>query len=236
MLTKVQTPPSLETLVLTIQQGDKQLHNEMIQQYKPFIAKVVSAVCKRYISEADDEFSIGLIAFNEAIENYTIQKGRSLLAFAELIIKRRVIDYIRKEKRNQTLLYNRIDNEGFMQGKVERDISLSNYKRQSETSYIQEEITYFCQTLELFKLTLEDIINTSPKHKDARGNAVEVASFIVNEKELRDKLFLKRQLPIRLIEKHVKVSRKTIERNRKYIIAMVIILAGDYVYLKDYIM
>lgn len=87
MLTKVQTPPSLETLVLTIQQGDKQLHNEMIQQYKPFIAKVVSAVCKRYISEADDEFSIGLIAFNEAIENYTIQKGRSLLAFAELIIK-----------------------------------------------------------------------------------------------------------------------------------------------------
>jgi RNA polymerase sigma factor len=220
MLTKVQTPPSLETLVLTIQQGDKQLHNEMIQQYKPFIAKVVSAVCKRYISEADDEFSIGLIAFNEAIENYTIQKGRSLLAFAELIIKRRVIDYIRKEKRNQTLLYSRIENEGLIQGKVERDISLSNYKRQSE----------------LFKLTLEDIIKTSPKHKDARGNAVEVASFIVNEKELKDKLFLKRQLPIRLIEKHVKVSRKTIERNRKYIIAMVIILAGDYVYLKDYIM
>ncbi len=65
---------------------------------------------------------------------------------------------------------------------------------------------------------------------------MEVASFIVNEKELKDKLFLKRQLPIRLIEKHVKVSRKTIERNRKYIIAMVIILAGDYVYLKDYIM
>ncbi|MEH7510416.1 RNA polymerase subunit sigma, partial [Priestia megaterium] len=109
-------------------------------------------------------------------------------------------------------------------------------KRQSETSYIQEEMTYFCQALKLFKLTLEDIINTSPKHKDARGNAVEVASFIVNEKELKDKLFLKRQLPIRLIEKHVKVSRKTIERNRKYIIAMVIILAGDYVYLKDYIM
>ncbi len=45
--------------------------------------------------------------------------------------------------------------------KVEKDISLSNYKRQSETSYIQEEMTYFCQTLKLFKLTLEDIINTS---------------------------------------------------------------------------
>jgi RNA polymerase sigma factor len=33
----------------------------------------------------------------------------------------------------------------------------------------------------------------------------------------------------------VKVSRKTIERNRKYIIAIALILIGDYVYLKDYI-
>jgi len=30
-------------------------------------------------------------------------------------------------------------------------------------------------------------------------------------------------------------SRKTVERNRKYIIAMAIIITGDYVYLKDYL-
>ncbi len=33
----------------------------------------------------------------------------------------------------------------------------------------------------------------------------------------------------------VSVSRKTIERNRKYIIAIALILSGDYVYMKDYL-
>ena len=58
---------SLESKVLLIQQGDTTLQNELIHSYKPFVAKTVSSVCKRYIHESDDEFSIGLIAFNEAI-------------------------------------------------------------------------------------------------------------------------------------------------------------------------
>ena len=49
--------------------------NELIDSYKPFIAKTVSSVCKRYIHESDDEFSIGLIAFNEAIQKYIPKKG-----------------------------------------------------------------------------------------------------------------------------------------------------------------
>ncbi|MFP2989070.1 sigma-70 family RNA polymerase sigma factor, partial [Bacillus velezensis] len=90
----------LEQSAISIQQGDIELQNALIEQYKPFVAKTVSSVCNRYIDEKDDEFSIGLIAFNEAIEKYSAEKGNSLLAFAELIIKRKVIDYIRKEARN----------------------------------------------------------------------------------------------------------------------------------------
>ena len=86
---------SLESKVLLIQQGDTTLQNELIHSYKPFIAKTVSSVCKRYIHESDDEFSIGLIAFNEAIQKYTPEKGNSLISFSEVLIKRRVIDYIR---------------------------------------------------------------------------------------------------------------------------------------------
>jgi RNA polymerase sigma factor len=48
-------------------------------------------------------------------------------------------------------------------------------------------------------------------------------------------LFSNKRLPIKQLEKMVDVSRKTIERNRKYIIAIALILASDYVYMKDYI-
>ena len=43
------------------------------------------------------------------------------------------------------------------------------------------------------------------------------------------------RIPIKELDTKVDVSKKTLERNRKYIIALVLILSGDYVYLKDYL-
>jgi RNA polymerase sigma factor len=48
-------------------------------------------------------------------------------------------------------------------------------------------------------------------------------------------LYAKKRLPIKELERHVHISRKTIERNRKYIIAIAIILSGEFHYLQDYI-
>ena len=65
----------LSEIVMLIQKGDIELRNELLKQYKPFIKKSVSSVCKRYIRETDDEFSIGLIAFNDAIDRFSPDKG-----------------------------------------------------------------------------------------------------------------------------------------------------------------
>ncbi|WP_336882136.1 RNA polymerase sigma factor SigI [Priestia koreensis] len=228
---------TLEEMAVQIQKGDGQLQNEVIDQYKPFIAKTVSSVCKRYIHETDDEFSIGLIAFNEAIEKYTKEKGSSLLSFAELIIKRRVIDYIRKEVRVRSWhfdLKEDMEEEG-AQSKIEADLSIHAYHKSIEQELRQQEIIQFHEVLKKFGMSLSEIVEQSPKHYDARINAIEVAQYIVNQDEVCEQLFKKKQIPIRQIERHVKVSRKTIERNRKYIIAMAIVLTGDYIYLKDYL-
>lgn len=228
----------LEETVLMIQKGDTELQNQLIDQYKPFVAKAVSSVCKRYISEKDDEFSIGLIAFNEAIEKYSTEKGSSLLAFAELIIKRKVIDYIRKEARNAQTV--NIDLQEFEEGeasqsKIEADLSIVEYQRLVEQEHRREEILFYQKRLKEFGLTLAELIEHSPKHVDARQNAMKVAQILVENDELKQVLFQKKQLPVKQLEERVEVSRKTIERNRKYIIAMAIILSGDFIYLKDYI-
>ena len=58
----------LEDMIALAQQGDQHVQNYLLKTYHPFIAKCVSEVCKRYIDpKRDDEFSIGLSAFNEAI-------------------------------------------------------------------------------------------------------------------------------------------------------------------------
>ncbi|MFS0861779.1 RNA polymerase sigma factor SigI [Fredinandcohnia sp. 179-A 10B2 NHS] len=228
---------TLEETVIEIQNGDTRLQNKLIEDYKPFIAKNVSSVCKRYISESDDEFSIGLIAFNEALEKYSTEKGSSLLSFAELLIKRRVIDYIRKEARVRTVNFvsNGESEEEPTQSKIEAALSVEDYQKSIEQEHRKEEILHFHKVLEEFGLSFQELLEISPKHADARQNAILVSKAVVENDEFLATLFEKKQLPIKQIESKVKVSRKTIERNRKYIIAMAIILSGDYVYLKDYI-
>ncbi|MED3551674.1 RNA polymerase sigma factor SigI [Cytobacillus praedii] len=231
---------TLEEAIHLIQQGDAALQNEIIDSYKPFIAKTVSSVCKRYIHESDDEFSIGLIAFNEAIQKYSSEKGSSLISFAEVLIKRRVIDYIRQQAKYQDLsvdfTYGFIDDEEQQAGMiVENERSLDEYKKKTEEELRREEIIRFTAFLREFELSFQDLLEQSPKHADARKNAMIVAKKLTENEELKQILLDKKRLPIKKLEKEVSISRKTIERNRKYIIAIALVLIGDYIYLKDYI-
>ncbi|PLR97515.1 RNA polymerase sigma factor SigI [Bacillus sp. T33-2] len=227
----------LEDTVMLIQQGDNELRDTLIDSYKPFIAKSVSSVCKRYIHESDDEFSIGLIAFNEAIDKYAADKGHSLLSFAEVLIKRRVIDYIRRHSRNQSLSLNHGDasDEDAARSTIEDDLSMEDYKKKSDEEKRRDEIIHFQKLLQDFDLSFSDLVEQSPKHADARKNAMVVAKVLTENDELRNLLIEKKRLPLKQLEDTVHVSRKTLERNRKYIIAISLILSGDFIYLKDYI-
>jgi RNA polymerase sigma factor len=229
---------SLEETVLKIQEGDLSLLNETIESYKPFIAKTVSSVCKRYIYESDDEFSIGLIAFHEAIQKYSSEKGSSLISFAEVMIKRRVIDYIRKASKNPVISFDiggHHSDEDSPSLKIENEISVDDYERQLDAEHRRQEIQQFQTILKEYDLSFQDLVEQSPKHADARKNAITIANILVEQQELRDYFIEKKRLPIKQLEELVEVSRKTIERNRKYIMAISLILINDYVYLKDYI-
>lgn len=229
---------TLEETVILIQKGNMQLQNELIESYKPFIAKTVSSVCKRYIYESDDEFSIGLIAFNEAIQKYSPDKGSSLISFAEVLIKRRVIDYIRSQAKHQILRFeveSDLSKEESSSTSIEDELSLKDYRKKTDEELRREEIKQFIEILQKFDLSFQDLLEQTPKHKDARKNAMTVAQIIADKQELSSVLFEKKRLPIKQLECYVSISRKTIERNRKYIIAISLILIGDYVYLKDYI-
>ena len=102
----------------------------MQKQYLPFV--------KDTSHESDDEFSIGLIAFNEAIQKYNSEKGHSLISFSELLIKRRVIDYIRSQSRNMSISIDfsstaHEDDSG--RTTIDDELSIENYKRKQMKNY-----------------------------------------------------------------------------------------------------
>ncbi|MGO4886949.1 RNA polymerase sigma factor SigI [Anaerobacillus sp. MEB173] len=228
----------LELLIEKIQAGDTSLHNELINQYKPFIRTTVSKVCKRYIDVAiDDEYSIGLIAFDEAIQKYSTEKGSSFLSFASLVIRRRVIDYIRYESRRKVnfSLDQTTEDGDNLDNLAEVAASVKSHKADVEDEYRREEILHFRDRLQEFKISFSELPEQSPKHKDARENMIQVAKTIIEHEEIKKQMLEKKKLPIKQLSEHVTVSRKTLERNRKYIIALTIVLLEDYLYIKEYL-
>lgn len=229
-----------EEIVIRIQEGDLRLRNQFITDYQPYVAKVTSRFCKRYVDPArDDEFSIALSAFNEAINQFSPQAGRSFLGFSEQVIRRRLIDYVRKEQRfAQQIPYSAFDmedEEDNILNPIEVYQAIEMYEKQKGMEERRSEIFDLNRCLSDFGIKFIDLVDSSPKHDDSRQTLFGVARKLSKDVELMRIMLLKRILPIKELLAQVEVSRKTLERNRKFIIAVALIYNGPYPYLRDYL-
>lgn len=230
----------LNQLIESVQRGDERARNQLLEDYIPFIIKSASQATGRYIHRGqDDEFSVALSAFNEAIDRYDLQKGSSFLNFAETVIKRRLIDYFRSQFARQKDIpfsdFDMDDGEESVVNYVEVQKSMDAHLQKLEEEARRDEIIRYSEVLSQFDIRFEELVELSPKHADARLNAMEVARIIADDPQMREYLLEKKSLPLKQLSTRVSVSRKTIERQRKYIISIVLILLGDYELLQEYI-
>lgn len=239
---QLQTTPgfiTLEDKVTKIQCGDEHLRNQLIQDYQPFVKKVASKVCNHYIDHTMDEYSVGLFAFNESIDQYQSGQGSRFLTFADMVIRRRVIDFIRKEARQKRALFFEQEEETedgrSEESYAELKAAIDYYEIQKESEKRAHEIDEYQQLLKPFGITFKTLSKQCPKHRDARDNAKMIAKMLAEEESLAKFLLEKKQLPIKELLTMVECSRKTIERNRKYIIAAALIYLGGFKNLQSYI-
>lgn len=221
----------LEDRVRQIQEGDLQERNSLIKEYIPFIQKNASSQLGKYIDKEDDVYSIGLMAFNEAIEKYNQDRG-SFLAFASMVIKSRVVDYQRKQTKLGKEVYLSQINSNEDEPASENLMAVDSFEASLETKL---DMAKLVSEMKLFGVSLNDLIKESPKHMDTRIKAVEIGRFIYNNSGLRDKLIKNQQLPVAEIMGSLHISKKTIQRSRKFIIAIVLILNSNLDTLKQYI-
>ncbi|WP_286883107.1 RNA polymerase sigma-I factor [Aneurinibacillus sp. UBA3580] len=228
----------LHQTVERIHQGEDELRNELLQQYRPFIGTVVSKVCKRYIHQShDEEFSVGLEAFNEAISQYSSEKGGNFLSFADLVIRRRVIDYIRKNKQRASFVSfdEAADPESPEYNVWDVQVAVEQYQAEREADMRREEILHYRERLREFDIVLEDLPEYTPRHADARNNMIRIARMIADNEKLRESFLMKKKIPVKYLLQFISFSRKTVERNRNYIVAITLIFIENYQYLRSYI-
>lgn len=231
---------SLEQQVLQVQNGNMTDRNQIITDYQPFIAKITSRFCRRYIDPSrDDEFSIALDAFNEAIDKFSFEAGRSFLGFAETVIRRRLIDHVRKEQRFQKQVpyssFDVQDEENQIVNPVENHEAIQQYEEDKTAEERRMEIMEFSRELSEFGISFSELADSSPKHSDSRHVLMQIGKTLAMDEQLMSQLRVKRMLPIKALMGQVEVSRKTLERNRKYVIAISLIYSGNYPYLGDYL-
>ncbi len=227
----------MQELITKAQAGDKEVLNDLLLAHTLFLKKTASFICKRTIDEQDEEFSIALNGCHEAINAYNPTENASFQTFAHLVIKRRITDFIRKEavRHKKELLFDgSVDNsedEHFLL----KQLAVTTYSEEQFTEARREELIKYSKLLTSLNLSFDELTKSAPKHKDARKTAFQIAQIIADSEELYELLIKNKKLPLKEIEALVEVSRKTLERQRKYIIAVVLLLNSDFVYIKDYV-
>ena len=88
----------IHQLIIEAQQDNQSAREKLILAYRSQIAATSSKVCGCPLDwNNDDELSIGLIAFNEAINGYNPSLGKSFWNYAQIVIHNRLVDYFRRE-------------------------------------------------------------------------------------------------------------------------------------------
>ncbi|MCL6477197.1 MAG: RNA polymerase sigma-I factor [Peptococcaceae bacterium] len=230
---------TLEEKLALIRSGDHLAREDLISAHRSFIARVAWKVCGRNLDwDRDDELSIGLTAFNEAIDRFDESRGVPFLAFARLIIKSRLMDFMRKQSRHDTHSGGTLDGvDGHSLSAVEISQAWDRHLDQEAAREREEEIAEYKKIIGEFGITFGDLIKCSPKHKDARANLFRVARELAGDPELFSYLMTTNRMPVAALSQRLGISAKTIERGRKYIIATSLIwhFCEDFIYLCTFI-
>ncbi|MDI3316049.1 MAG: sigma-70 family RNA polymerase sigma factor [Bacillota bacterium] len=228
--------------------GDARAREELIARFTPFILRVAAQACGRYVRLGlDDEASVALIAFNEAIDRYDASRGAGFLPFSQQVIRRRLVDYFRSQSRHPETPFSSLageaeEDEAPGEGAVEAFQvagALSEHQRAEQASARREEIEEFRRELRRLGLDLTDLVRSSPRHRDTRQVALRVARRIAEVPRYRELLLATGRLPVDELVNDpglaVRVRPKTLRRLRSYLVAVVLLLTGDFPQLRGFL-
>ena len=218
----------LECVLIDLNVNKSTSVNELIEKHMPFIIKSISDVTGRYVScENDEELSVGLLGFHEAIERYDNEKGH-FLSFAKLVIGSRIKNYLKGENKHQHSSLEELVDKGL-------EIKDEYLEQKEDNSILVEEITRLKTEISFFGFSLEDLVEEAPKQQATRKNAISLSEEISKDEEFTSFMYVKKRLPIKRIVLKFSVTEKVIKRSKKFIISVVIIIDKNLSALKNWI-
>lgn len=217
---------------------DEPFLERFIEAHEGFILRTASRNAGHTITRSDDEYSVALVAFYEAVRSYDPQSG-PFGAYASLVIGRRLADYYRSAHRfdpEVSLAPQTFD------GAVEEDaadagVQLAVVEKMTEAheASAAEEIESANEQFAKYGFSFYDLASCSPKTDKTRRGCAMAAASLGRSTVLCASLRRTHELPVRALAKESGVSARLIERHRNYIVAAALLLDGDYPVLSEYL-
>lgn len=202
----------------------------LIKDYLPFIKSETSkALGNKAVNEGDDQLSIAMLAFFEAISSYSRVKG-SFIKYAALIIKRKLIDHYRKEKKHEgnISMDSKIneDTDSTIEDSIQDDEDA--YEKVDVSAAVKQELAELLSQLKEFSISFNEVVEHCPKRSKTLESCQKVIAHARKNPDMVQEMKAKKRVPISAFALGTGVEKKTLERHRNYIIALLLIVSNGY--------
>lgn len=215
--------------------ADMQKADDLIRAYIPFIRSEASKFLPRFCTEQDDEFSIAMIAFHEAVVGFSRERG-AFMSYASMLIRSRLIDYQRKEARHQHQLS--LDEENGEDARPlleDLEDKTDHYEEAVNLEATKQEIEELSAVMERFGIRFSDVADNSPRQERTLEACAKAIRYAGENEQLLGELLRTGKLPMAQLVSGSGAERKTLERHRKYILAMLLIQTNGYEIIRGHL-
>ena len=221
----------LQIRILKAQQDNVEMER-LLQDYMPFIKKQSMGEHTTWL-EYEDCQSIAMLTFVSCVRQYDPGKG-TFIGYAARAIRNRLIDENKKETNYRFHIQeDRIFDEEESE-QLENQGAIEAFQIEKERENLAEEITAMTEDLKKFDITVTELAKIAPKQKRAREQCIELICQLKNTPKLWKALWENKRLPQAELARISGVSVKTIEKHRKYLITLAVVMNGHYPAVKAF--
>ncbi len=216
---------------------DPDAADALIRQYTGFIrSETVKFTHASPENGHEDALSIAMLAFYEAILHYERSRG-AFLPYAGRAIRNRLIDHYRAEKRHGKVISLHASSGGDGERPMEETLpdtrdEIGAYETRTAS---QQEIREFGEQLGRFGISFSDVADNCPRQERTLSACRRVLDHARARPELLDRLVETGRLPMNELSEGSGIEKKTIERHRKYLVAILLAFTNGYEIIRGHL-
>ena len=216
---------------------DPEAADALIGQYMGFIrSETVKFTHAAPENGREDELSIAMLAFYEAVLSYERSRG-AFLPYAARNIRNRLIDHYRVEKRHGNVISlhapaGEEEDGSLMDVLPDQRDQIQAYQQRSAS---QAEIQEFGAQLAEFGITFSDVADNCPRQERTLAACRRVLDYARAKPELLARMVETRRLPMGELSQGSGTDKKTMERHRKYLVAILLAFTNGYEIIRGHL-